>query len=291
MDRPYQYRPVRFFVATTVASWIPWFIGVWAGRGGQAEIASLWNLLGLLAPLVVGLVMILGSGNRALKADLWDRLTSLRRIRPGHLLPALLLPGAVMALSLLISLGLGQSRDQLRLASGQGFGALVVIALILAPIIEEAGWRGYGVDSLRSRMGTLPTTLWFGVLWSLWHAPLVLIPGSYQYELAHLANPLYLVNFFVGVVPAAVIANWVYYRNDRSIIANVLFHSMINTVSVLPNASQPTKVLVSVFYLVIAIAVLVFDRETFSAGPRNFVAERETTGGAPRARPVAAVGA
>lgn len=30
MERPYEYRPVRFFVLTIVVTWIPWFLGVYA---------------------------------------------------------------------------------------------------------------------------------------------------------------------------------------------------------------------------------------------------------------------
>jgi membrane protease YdiL (CAAX protease family) len=272
VEGTYRYRPVLFFVATTVASWTPWFIGAYVGRNGQPQLASLWNLVGLLAPLVVGLVLILGSGNRALRKDFADRLVNPSRIRPRYLGPALAIPPIVMLLSLGISLGLGQSRDQFRLAAGSGLGALIVIALILAPIIEETGWRGYGVDSLRSRMGALRASLVFGVLWSLWHAPLVLIPGSYQSELAQMDNPLFLANFFVSVVPAAVVANWVYWRNNRSIVASILFHSMINATSVLPNASQVAKTVVTVLYAAVAAALIAFDREIFAAGPRNFVA-------------------
>jgi uncharacterized protein len=275
-DQRYQYRPVFFFMATTVASWTPWLVGAYVSRGGQGALASLWNLVGLLAPLVVGLALILGSGHRALKADLLDRLVNIRRIRPGSLFPILIIPPVAMLLSMALSVLLGQSADQFRLASGSNLGAMILVAMVLAPIIEETGWRGYGVDSLRSRLLGRATAVLFGVLWSAWHAPLVVVPGSYQHELAAMDNPLFLANFFVSVVPAAVIANWVYYRTNRSILAGIILHSVLNASAVLPNAGQVAKVIVTVIFGVIAWALVVFDRTTFAGGPRNFVTDPDS---------------
>ena len=64
-----------------------------------------------------------------------------------------------------------------------------------------------------------------------WHAPLVLLGGTYQHELAVMNNKIFVANFFVSVIPAAIIANWFYYRNDRSIGASILLHSMLNAAS------------------------------------------------------------
>jgi membrane protease YdiL (CAAX protease family) len=269
---PYQYRPVLFYLATMTVSWIPWLIGYYLGRSrtGGGPV-SLLNLVGLLGPFLVAMVLILASGSSSLKSDFRDRLLQVRRIRPRYLFLAIVIPPAVIVLSILISLGFGQSTDQLRIAGPDNVLGMIVLALILAPVIEELGWRGYGVDSLRATMGTLQTTLLFGVLWGLWHAPLVLIPGTYQHELATMENPLFLVNFFVSVIPVAILANWLYYRNDRSIVIGMLLHSMGNAAAVLLNAGQVAKTIATVVYAVLVLVIIRRDREVFGAGPRNFV--------------------
>lgn len=276
MATAYQYRPVRFFVFTLLLTWIPWFIAIrLAAQGGAGPAASLLPLAGLLAPLVVGLAMILGSGSQPLKRDFRNRLVDLKRLRPGDLLIAVALPPVVILLSIGLSLALGESRDQLSPSSSEGLLGMVILALILAPIIEETGWRGYGVDSLRARWGTLHATLLFGVLWSLWHAPLVLIPGTYQHELAQVENRLFLVNFFVSTIPAALLANWLFYRNGRSILVGMLFHAALNAAAVLINAGQVAKTIATLVFAVIAVAVALTDRQVFGAGPRNFVDQPE----------------
>ncbi len=50
-----------------------------------------------------------------------------------------------------------------------------MVILFLAPTLEELGWRGYGVDSLRSKFSLFKTTMLFAVIWGLWHLPLFFI--------------------------------------------------------------------------------------------------------------------
>jgi uncharacterized protein len=71
----------------------------------------------------------------------------------------------------------------------------------------------------------IKAALLFAALCCAWHAPLVLIGGTYQHQLAMMDNKIFVPNFFVSVITAAIIANWFYYRNDRSIVASILLHS------------------------------------------------------------------
>lgn len=94
--------------------------------------------------------MVLTSDGCALKCDFKDRLLNLSRIKPLYALFALVMPFSVICLSIFLSLWLGESSDQFQLAGGAGLLPLIILALILAPIMEETGWHGYGVDSLRA---------------------------------------------------------------------------------------------------------------------------------------------
>ena len=96
MDRTYDYRPVPVFVMAFVVTWIPWSVAAYAGSQNSESYASLFNLAGLLGPLVVALVLILSSGSEALKSDFRDRLFNLRRIRPLYLIVAIVMPPTVI---------------------------------------------------------------------------------------------------------------------------------------------------------------------------------------------------
>ncbi len=84
-------------------------------------------------------------------------------------------------------------------------------------------------------------------------------------------NPVFLINFFVSVIPAAIIANWLYYKNDRSIAAAILVHSMLNAAAVLFNTGQVAKRIATLLYANAAAAIIVIDRAAFREGPRDFV--------------------
>jgi membrane protease YdiL (CAAX protease family) len=271
-DRGRRYRPVAFFVAAYLGAWAPWLVGAYLARQEGGEAAGfLFMLLGLLlGPSGAALFFAASSGSPALRRDFRDRIINLRRIRPLYALVAVVLPFALMVLAIALSLGLGESPDQFRLAGSPGLGMMVGLALFLAPVLEETGWHGYGVDSLRAHASMRTATLLFAVLWSAWHAPAVLVRGSYQHQLAQMDNPLFLVNFFVSVLPVAVVANWLYYKNRRSVVGAALFHSMLNASAVLLNAGQVAKCIATVLYFLVAAAVAASDRE-FREGPRDFL--------------------
>jgi uncharacterized protein len=272
VERRCAYRPVRFFLIAYAATLTPWSVASYLGlQQGFEGYAFLFNLIGLLGPPGAALVLIWTSRSEALKRDFKDRIFNLARIRPVYAIIAMVMPLTVICLSIWLSLWLGQSTDQFKLSAGANLLAIAILAVVIAPVLEETGWRGYGVDSLRARTGMMKATLAFGALWSAWHAPLILISGTYQNELARTDNPLYLANFFVSIIPAAIIANWLYYKNSRSLLAAILVHAMLNAPSVLLNAGQVAKCIATLLYAAIAAAIVAGDRALFEEGPRDFI--------------------
>jgi uncharacterized protein len=55
--------------------------------------------------------------------------------------------------------------------------------LILGPLSEEIGWRGYALERLQTRWNALTSSLMVGMFWALWHLPLFLMVGTSQHEL------------------------------------------------------------------------------------------------------------
>ena len=251
----------QFFLIAFVVTWFFWLIDAYVSWHGGAEgLQGLVMFLGLCGPVVAALVMLSRAKSPELWSDYQDRLFSLRRIDPRMLPVILFLVPALMCIAIGISLLFGKSPDQFTILPGAAFVTLPgLIGLFLAPALEEAGWRGYGVDSLRSRSTLFVTSLSFGILWACWHIPLFFIKGFYHNTL--LSSWLYTANFFVSVFAMAFILNWLFYRNNRSVMACFLFHLSANvSMSFIP-AEQFTKCIVTVLLLLCAAATVLIDRE------------------------------
>jgi membrane protease YdiL (CAAX protease family) len=287
-EQVHEYSPFRWAALTLALTWIPWAVAIALGAGQKdAEAYSFegavfaFAILGLFGPTIASLIMIYRSGNPALKADFRDRLLNLRRIIPRFLVLAVVLPLLVMSTAIGISMLFGQSADQFSLtADTSELGKLfmmILLTMILAPLFEETGWRGYGVDSFRSKLAPLKMSLVFGAFWGLWHAPLFLMPGTYHYGLAQMDSPIYVVNFFVSIMAVVIVVNWLYYKNNRSIPAAAVAHSAGNAAGVLLAAVPTTDLIATGVFFAVAIAVVLLDRKHFGEGPRSFLAGERPT--------------
>ena len=96
---------------------------------------------------------------------------------------------------------------------------LLLPLLILGPLSEELGWRGYALDRLQSRWNALTSSLILGVIWSLWHLPLFYIVGTSQY-----LYDISFLGFMLGTTTTSVLYTWVYNNTRGSIWSAVFFH-------------------------------------------------------------------
>ncbi|WP_156292512.1 type II CAAX prenyl endopeptidase Rce1 family protein [Serratia oryzae] len=256
-----RYSPLRFFGLVFGLSWLPWMAAAYISHlPDEQPLAITLALAGLLGPAVAAGIMIRpGTGSR-LWQDFRKRLFSLAGVTPGRLLVMFGLILIPLAIATWLSVRMGQSAAQFAVSSG--FLPMLPLALIAA-LLEELGWRGYGVDSLRSvwRM-LLPVTLVFSGLWALWHLPLFFIQGTYQHQLWQ-AGGIYVANFFISIFPASVMANWFYYRCQRSIPAAVLFHFTLVMAAELLQIAPLTKCIWSAILFLVAALLIAIEQDFF----------------------------
>ena len=149
------------------------------------------------------------------------------------------------------------------------FRSLNMLIVFLAPALEDLAWRGYGMDSIRSKFNMLPATIYFSILWALWHLPLFFIKGYYHNNLWN-TSIIYVVNFFVSVLPLTIIMNWLYYRNNRSILVCVIFHIMAVLSSEMFQIEEMTKCVVTGVMLVISMIIIITNDDLFFSQKKTF---------------------
>jgi membrane protease YdiL (CAAX protease family) len=210
--------------------------------------------------------------DKPFRADFTNRIFNLRLINRNYLPFALFLLPLAMLFSILISIPLGQPAEQLRFAQAfkvfDGEIILSMILLALVPVLEELGWRGYGVDSLADKFNLFNTSLIFGALWGLWHLPVFFIENSYQSSLWG-RHPLFALNFFAGIFPLAIIMNYLFYQNRRSIFLLALFHVLVNYSSELFEATQVSKCILTLVLALVATVVVVKNKPFFFTDKMN----------------------
>ncbi|WP_135611398.1 MmRce1 family CPBP family CAAX prenyl protease [Methanococcoides sp. AM1] len=262
----YNYKPGIYYLSTFIITYALWFAGAYVSfQDGGDGLYMLLMLPGLMAPFLISIVMIIGSKNVDLRRDFVNRLINIRLIQP-KILPVfiLIMPLSVLA-SIFISLLFGGSTSQFQLAEGFSFSTgfvPVLLLLLLAAGFEELGWRGYAFDSLQSRHTYFKASLIFSILWSLWHFPLMFVNNSYQYEIFH-ESVWYGANFFISIVPMGMIISWICIKNRKSIMAAIVFHFIVNMSQEILDISQTTKCIETVVLIIVAAAIIAYDREMF----------------------------
>ncbi len=99
------------------------------------------------------------------------------------------------------------------------FGGMIIF------VGEEFGWRSYLLQKLRP-LGRVKALFISGVIWSLWHTPLVTIPNANYGEQMSVTGSLLSLTIFVL---AGFIFGWLYFESG-SVWPCVLMHSYNNLV-------------------------------------------------------------
>ena len=264
--QPYRYRPVRFYATCFCITWVFWIAAALVVHSENAGGATaVLMLLGLLAPAATAIVTVQTSGSAALKRDLKRKLVGFYRIRPLSILAAIVGFMAIVACSILLSTLFGQSLDQFAFTEDFSFsigGSSALLTILLAAVIEEVGWRGYGEDSVAFYCSWFTESIIFGIVWAMWHLPLFFIAGTYHDGLRQLGL-VYVLNFLISVTPMGFLTTWVYVKNNRSMLACIIFHLFVNTMQEKIAMTPQTKCVQTLVITAAAVLVVATNREMF----------------------------
>ncbi len=264
----YRYRPVRFFLAANFITWSAWLTAAYLSYS-QSDLAKIlfpvFEVAGLFGPFAAAMWMIFSSGFSEIKSDFYNRLLNIKLIIPASI-PAifLIMPAAVIISVFLSHQFFGQSLGQLKIAdmASKAVGIVPLPVMFFgAALLEELGWKGYGMDSLRGKRTFFTATLIYSFIWIFWHLPLFFINNYYHNTLIK-TDPLLALNFIASVIPTAFIINWLWYKNGRSILAAVLFHATANLQGLL-QMSQTAKCIETAVLSIFALTIVMLDKDTF----------------------------
>ncbi|HXD11280.1 MAG TPA: type II CAAX endopeptidase family protein [Anaerolineales bacterium] len=94
----------------------------------------------------------------------------------------------------------------------------LIVGVILGPLWEEPGWRGFALPRLQEQYGPFMGSITLGLIWAVWHAPGYL--GGWM-----LSTVPALLVYSIGF---SILATWVYNNSRGSILLMILLHSSSN---------------------------------------------------------------
>lgn len=228
--------PWPFFVLTFAWSWLFWVPPAIARLDTSHFITQLGFALGGLGPMVFGLFFTYREGGWKGLRDYRQRIIDWKRLKiSGWALSLLIVPLLTWMAGWMDWLlgGSGLKLDTATFHYFTGFltpplalPLFLVFLFLFGPVPEELGWRGYALDRLRIRYGSLGGSLILGLMWGLWHLPLFFLKGAYQATLGVGTLGFYL--FFTGILALSVGMTWIYDLTGRSILSAILFHFSVN---------------------------------------------------------------
>lgn len=245
------WRAVLLF--TGVAVGLAWLVALplWLGDGLRSPLFAVVATLMMWTPAAAVAVVV--ATTRVPHRDRWRALgvTPLRPLRRTLGLAALGLVGPVVLVVLVTLLAGAVGLVDLDLVTFSGFadqleaalpagaavppvGVVVAAQLAALPVGallngvvalgEEVGWRGWLLPALLP-LGTWPALLGTGVVWGLWHAPLILL--GYNFDRPDAGGVLLMVG---GCVAWGVLLGWLRLRS-ASLWPPVLAHGALNAVA------------------------------------------------------------
>ena len=91
--------------------------------------------------------------------------------------------------------------------------------IILGPISEEFGWRGFLQKRINLEFSPIPASIIIGVVWSLWHLPLFYMIGTSQHDFN-----IPFIPFMISIISSSFIYTYLYYKSNGSLFTAILLH-------------------------------------------------------------------
>ncbi len=258
-----------FFSLTYFITWIFWIPLALSGQDVMAGPLMIALVLGGFGPSIAGIIMTYRTQAREGRRDFWRRSINFRQIGAGWYAVILLIFPLVYGLAILLDMLLGGSppgADAIAQIAAQPASliGMLLMGLIIGPLAEEFGWRGFALDPLQARWSALISALIIGVFWWVWHFPLFFMNGMLQNEWGVGTTAFW--SFAVTVFAFSVLYTWVFNNTRRSILAAILLHFMSNSaLNVLsPLSDRVTLFTAGILALMAVVVVVIWGAKTLT---------------------------
>lgn len=218
VDRLRSHPVFSYFCLTFSISWTGAFLlvapRIFRGESIPKFTGLMMFPVMLLGPLVAGLAMTAVTGGTSALRDLGARLRRLRFPLRWYA-PLLIPPLLIVSVLYLLAAAVSPVFRPNHFVIGVGFG-------VIAGFVEEIGWTGFAFPAMDQRDKPFAAAVLLGLLWSLWHAPVIDYLGT---ATPHRSWWLpYFLAFAAVMTAMRVLIAWLY-TNTRSVLLAQFMHA------------------------------------------------------------------
>jgi len=219
--------PFRFFIFTSLWSWIIWTPPILATFGIIPVSDKLLSILsipvimiGVYGPLVGALIALKKEHGNGYSKKYLRSFLDFRLGWKAYLFPILIFGGSTFIAWFLPEL-FGEERLPMLLPSVWIFVPYLFILILLGGGQEEFGWRGYALPILESKFGIWFANIILGIIWAFWHLPLWFITGSSQ-------TYMNFGGFILLAVGYSFILSWIRKISGNKPFSGLYVHGLYN---------------------------------------------------------------
>ena len=258
-----RYPLVTFFLLAFAITWVVWVPRAAGAPLGVVGQAWAW------APAIAALLAAALTGGREALGDLGSRLVRWRVGWQWYLV-VILGPAVFSLVVAAVYMMLGGSWSEAAPSTFREIPLLLLPIFLLILTLtdglgEELAWRGFALPRLLSRYNALAASLILGVIWGVWHLPLVWTEGATLYQ-----QSLWL--FLVDITAKSVLFTWVFLHSRGSVLIAMLFHGATNLFIVSPVVASTgdltLPLLAAVAKWVLILVLIVVAGPSLARGPR-----------------------
>lgn len=226
-------RVIAFVIVTFGVSLAVWLPIIASHRGWIGiEIPASLAPLGIFGPAIAAILLRLATNGRVGLRSFWVDAVRWRfgsRWWVATLLAPPAIIGGMYTTYLLLGGDVLTASTAVILREAGPLAVIIVPLLILVTVVlafgEEAGWRGYLLPLLQTRLSALSASLVVGVVWFLWHIPLMYLPGQ---EAGAEAEAFPIALWGATIILTSILYTWLYNNTNGSVLAVTLLHAGLN---------------------------------------------------------------
>jgi membrane protease YdiL (CAAX protease family) len=192
------------------------------------RLGAMTTLPTMLTPMIAALIMRIFLSKEGVKGSL-GLLRSPKYYLAALVIPAVFVTAVVLIITQAITLP-GVSLGEFRWSEATWSVYLILMVSALPVTLftfgEEYGWRGYLLPRLLP-LGEIRASILLGVIWGVWHLPLLLAGLNYPGANVWLA----IILFTFVTVALSFTYTWFYVTSSGSVLVAAVFHASTNNFS------------------------------------------------------------